>query len=127
MLLSDGGLTDEEQKLLPPGTRYERIGATAANRSVERVDVEPRGSGLHARVTLRNHGDSAVTQQLRFDVDGVTAATQRVTIPAAQPLTVEVDLPARRAGGGVARMAVTSSLPTTSAWPSPTGARIARC
>lgn len=94
VLLSDGGLTDEEQKLLPPGTRYERIGATAANRSVERVDVEPRGSGLHARVTLRNHGDSAVTQQLRFDVDGVTAATQRVTIPAAQPLTVEVDLPA---------------------------------
>lgn len=94
VLLSDGGLTDEEQKLLPPGARYERIGANSANRAVERVDVEPRGSGLHARITLRNYGDSSVVQPLRVDVDGVTAVTQRVTIPAGQPLTVEVDLPA---------------------------------
>lgn len=93
VLLGDGGLTADEEKLMPPGTRYEKIGAENTNRSVTRVDVEPRGSGLHARVTVRNFGDTAVTQTLRLDVDGVTQNEQPVAIGARGTATVDTDLP----------------------------------
>ncbi len=123
VLLTDGGLGDGDDKLLPPGTRYESIGANALNRAVERVDVEARGSGLHARVTVRNYGSSDVTQPLRIDVDGVSAATQQVTIPSGRSTVVEVDLPAgerieaRLDGGDIlaaddAQVAVATRRPT---------------
>lgn len=94
ILLSDGGLTDAEQKLLPPGTRYVRIGAQATNRAITRLTVEPRGSGLHARVSLRNTGGPSATQQLRLDVDERTAATQRVVLDPGASVEREIDLPA---------------------------------
>ena len=93
VLISDGGLSDDEEKLLPPNTRYERIGDESTNRGIVRVDVEPRGSGLHARVTVRNFGDSAVTQTVRIDVDGATASEQAVNIGARSSTVVEADLP----------------------------------
>ncbi len=93
VLLSDGGLTSDEEKLLPPNTRYERIGSQNTNRAISRVVVEPRGSGLHARVTVRNYGDTTVTETVRVDVDGATAATPSVTIGARSAKDVEVDLP----------------------------------
>lgn len=93
VLISDGGLTSDEEKLMPPNTRYERVGEQDTNRAVERVDVEPRGSGLHARVTVRNYGDTAVTQSVRIDVDGVTSNTQSVSIGPRSSTVVEADLP----------------------------------
>ena len=93
VLISDGGLTDDEEQLMPPGTRYEKVGEQNTNRAISRVDVEPRGSGLHARVTVRNFGDSEVTQTLRLDVDGVTAAEQPIKIGARGTTTVDADLP----------------------------------
>ena len=93
VLIGDGGLTDEEEQLLPPGTRYEKVGTGNTNRGVIRIDVEPRGSGLHARVTVRNFGDTAVTQAVRIDVDGVTISEQAVAIPAGSSTMVEADLP----------------------------------
>ncbi len=93
VLLSDGGLTDEEQKLLPPGTDYRRTGARSTNRAVSRLTVEPRGSGLHARVSLRNTGGPDATQTLRLDVDGRTAHTEQVALPAGAGLEREIDLP----------------------------------
>jgi uncharacterized membrane protein len=93
VLLSDGGLTTDEERLLPPAVRYERIGNSADNRSVEAVSVEPRGGGLHARVTVRNHGDSPVTQRLRLQVDGTTALTQAVSVDAESATVAEFDLP----------------------------------
>jgi len=93
VLISDGGINDDEEKLLPPNTRYERIGDANTNRAIVRVDVEPRGSGLHARVTVRNYGDSTVTQTVRIDVDGATASEQVVNIGPRSSTIVEADLP----------------------------------
>ena len=93
VLIGDGGLNDDEEKLLPPNTRYERVGEENTNRGIVRVDVEPRGSGLHARVTVRNFGDTAVTQTVRVDVDGTTASEQAVNIGARSSVVVEADLP----------------------------------
>ena len=93
VFISDGGLTTDEEKLMPPNTRYERVGEQNVNRSIARLDVEPRGSGLHSRVTVRNYGDTAVTQSVRIDVDGVTSSEQAVAIAARSTTVVEADLP----------------------------------
>jgi Mg-chelatase subunit ChlD len=93
VLLSDGGLTDVQQTLLPAGTDYERIGSRATNRAITRLTVEPQGSGLHARVTLRNTGGPAATQDLRLDVDGRTVHRERVDLPAGATVERAVDLP----------------------------------
>ena len=93
VFIGDGGITADEEKLLPPNTRFEAVGDQSTNRSITRVDVEPRGSGLHARVTIRNHGDDPVTQELRIDVDGQTAATESIRIGPRAARDVEADLP----------------------------------
>ncbi|HEV7863250.1 MAG TPA: VWA domain-containing protein, partial [Acidimicrobiia bacterium] len=94
VLLSDGGLSPAEQKLLPPGTRYEKVGDRATNRAITRLVVEPRGSGLHALVTLRNTGGADATQTLRIDVDGRTVHTESVHLAEGGFVEREVDLPA---------------------------------
>src|SRR5262245_13857053 len=80
--VSDGRLSDAEQRLIPPGSAYVRVGARSVNRAVTRLAAEPRGSGLHARATIANTGEDDATQEVRFDVDGVTQAERTVTIPA---------------------------------------------
>jgi hypothetical protein len=93
VLLSDGGLTDAEQRQLPPGTEYVAVGDRATNRAITRLSVEPRGSGLHARVGVRNTGGAGATQTLRLDVDGRTVHEQAVSLAAKAAKDVEVDLP----------------------------------
>jgi hypothetical protein len=95
VLLSDGGLTDAEQRLLPPASVYRVVGESSANRGITRLTIEPRGTGLYAVVALRNSGEDEVTQTLRVDVDGRAAFEDEVTLPArgAQEVVVP-DLPA---------------------------------
>ncbi|MGH9119637.1 MAG: VWA domain-containing protein, partial [Acidimicrobiales bacterium] len=93
-IISDGGLTDADQRLIPPGSEYVRVGDRSLNRGVTRLAVEPRGSGLHARATVVNTGEDDATQTVRFDVDGVTRAERDVTVSGGGTVDVEVDLPA---------------------------------
>ncbi|HAP77344.1 MAG TPA: hypothetical protein DCR14_14835 [Acidimicrobiaceae bacterium] len=93
VFISDGGITADEEKLLPPNTRYERVGSRDDNRAIVSVDAEPRGSGLHVRVTVRNNGATDVTQSVRIDVDGATSSTQSVSIAARGTTVVEADVP----------------------------------
>lgn len=94
VFLSDGGLSDAEQALLPPGTTYEAVGDQSTNRAVTRLTVEPGTGGLRALATVSNTGGPEATQTLRFDVDGVTAATEEVTVAAGESADVSVELPA---------------------------------
>ncbi len=55
VLLTDGGLTEAEQRLQPPGTVYRRIGARDLNRAITAMTVEQRGSELHARGDGEEH------------------------------------------------------------------------
>lgn len=93
VFLSDGGVSDDEAKLLPPGTRYERIGQSSTNRTITRLSVEPRGSGLHARVTVRNAGGPAAKQLLTVDVDGERVATQDIAVRTDATDEFEFDIP----------------------------------
>src|SRR5437763_6208632 len=92
VLISDGGLTSAEKALLPPGTRYERVGSRATNRAVSRLGVEQRGNGLHARVTVRNTGGPAAKQKLDFDVDGVRVTTVDLNLAAGATVDREIEI-----------------------------------
>ena len=94
VFISDGALTTDEQAVLPPGTRYEKVGDRAANRAVTSLVVEPRGSGIHASVTVRNAAGPDVRQRLRVDVDGRTATVLDLDLPAGATVTRELDVPA---------------------------------
>ncbi len=94
VLLSDGGLSADERRLIPPGTRYERIGSDGENRSVDSLVTEARGSDLHVVVTVTNHGDGRVEQPVRIDVDAVTQSEGTLSIGAGQTAAFEADVPA---------------------------------
>lgn len=93
VLLTDGGVGEAEQRLLPGGTRVETIGVDDDNRAITRLVVDQRNGRLHARVVVANTGGPAVTQHVRLDVDGVTAATRDVEIAAGTSTDVEFDVP----------------------------------
>ncbi|MEQ1787624.1 MAG: VWA domain-containing protein, partial [Acidimicrobiales bacterium] len=94
VFLSDGGLTDAEQGLLPLGTTYEAIGEASTNRAIVGLNATARGSGLHVVATVANTGGAAARQTLRIDVDGRTVADQQVRVGAGDVVDVEVDVPA---------------------------------
>ncbi len=94
VFLSDGGLTEAEQGLLPLGTTYEAIGEAATNRAIVGLNASPRGSGLHVVATVANTGGAAVRQTLRIDVDGRTVADPQVEMGPGETVDVEVDVPA---------------------------------
>ncbi len=94
VFLSDGGLTDIEKNLLPPGTQYVRVGSRATNRAISQLTVESRANGLHAHIQLRNTGGGAAKQQLDVDVDGRRATTLTVDLPAGATVERDIDLPA---------------------------------
>jgi Mg-chelatase subunit ChlD/uncharacterized membrane protein len=93
VVVSDGGLTQDEQALLPAGARHERVGAAATNRAVERVSVVPTAAGLQVRVTVANTGGGTATQLLRVDVDGVTAGHVELDVPSGETVEHTFDVP----------------------------------
>jgi len=93
VLLSDGGLTQDEQRQQPPGTTYRRIGSRDVNRAITSFTVEPRGSGLHALATVKNTGGPTATVDVRFDVDGITAAVERIEMKPGLAVDVAADVP----------------------------------
>jgi Mg-chelatase subunit ChlD len=94
VFLSDGGLTEAEQGLLPLGTTYEPIGEAGTNRAIVGLNASPRGSGLHVVATVANTGGASARQTLRIDVDGRTVADPQVEVGSGETIDVEVDVPA---------------------------------
>jgi Mg-chelatase subunit ChlD/uncharacterized membrane protein len=92
VLLSDGGLPQEQRKQILAGTAYERLGDSNNNRGIVRLSVEPRATALHTRLTIKNAG-AALTQPVRFDVDGATVDSRTVKVGERESVDVEVDLP----------------------------------
>lgn len=92
VLVSDGGLTEAEERLLPPGTQYEQVGNAATNRAIVALDVEPSEAGLRVVATVANEGGPASTQTLRIDVDGRTRERVELDLGAGSTVVHDVDL-----------------------------------
>lgn len=90
-LISDGGLSIAEQRLLPPDTTYHPVGRSSTNRAVTGLVVEPTFSGLGVIATVTNHGADRVEQPVRIDVDGLTAAETILDIGPGDEAVWEID------------------------------------
>jgi Mg-chelatase subunit ChlD len=93
VLISDGGLSDAERRLLPPGTRFESVGSSDTNRAIVAAGVEPGTDGLVGRITVRNTGGPVAKQTVRFDVDGRTVGTKDISVEPAGIAEVSMPLP----------------------------------
>lgn len=93
VLISDGGLTEVDQRLAPLGTRFEPIGRTDTNRAITDLSVSAGPGGLQARVTIESTGGPDAFQTLRLDVDGVTVARRDLEIPAGEVVEEAFELP----------------------------------
>lgn len=91
VLVSDGGVSDDDQRLAPVGTRFESIGEADVNRAITSLAAVVQDGELAALVTMVNTGGPASTQELRVDVDGATVG--RRTVELAPGETVEVSVP----------------------------------
>ena len=93
VLVSDGGLTEAEQALIPTGSRFESIGKPTANVALASLSASSRGSGLIARSSIRNFGSEEVVVPIRIDVDAKTGAKARVPVPAGESVPVDLEVP----------------------------------
>jgi Mg-chelatase subunit ChlD/uncharacterized membrane protein len=93
VLVSDGGLTADQQRLAPPGIRYEPIGSGDVNRAVTSLAVTAVDGALNAVVTVANLGGPAASQPLRVDVDNVTVDTRTIDLAAGATVEVAVPIP----------------------------------
>lgn len=93
VLLSDGQLSETEQKLAPLGTRFAPVGRTDTNRAITDLSVNAGPGGLQARVTVESTGGPDAVQTLRLDVDGVTVASREIEIPSGETVEETFELP----------------------------------
>ncbi len=93
VLISDGGLSETEQRLAPLDTRFEPVGKSDTNRAITGLSVTAGPGGLQARVTIESTGGPKAFQTLRIDVDGVTVARRDLEIPPGQVIEELFELP----------------------------------
>lgn len=81
-LVSDGRIPAESLRLFPRGTRYLPVGTSDRNVGITNVVTSRAGQQLHVQATLTNASRRSVAATARFDVDGHTADTTSVEVPA---------------------------------------------
>ena len=96
VLISDGGLTENEQRAAPRGVRFEPVGRDKVNRAITDLSVNAVPGGLQARVTVSSLGGAEATQTLRIDVDGLTVDRKGITVPRDGVVEESFELPAGR-------------------------------
>ena len=91
-LITDGGLSEEEIELVPPGTIVREVGGSASNLSVAGLEVGEGPNGFRAFVQVRNFGDEKRTVELSVDVDDVTIVEEDVDVAARSTAERSFDL-----------------------------------
>jgi Mg-chelatase subunit ChlD/predicted enzyme related to lactoylglutathione lyase len=93
VLLSDGQLSEQEQRLAPLGTRFVPVGSTDTNRAITDLSVTSGPGGMQTRVTVESTGGPDAVQTLRFDVDGITVLSEQIEIPGGGVVEGAFELP----------------------------------
>ena len=79
-LITDGGLSEEELQLVPPGTIVRTVGSTAKNVSIAGLEVGEGPSGFRAFVQIRNFSDDDRTVELSLDVDDISIVEEQLDV-----------------------------------------------
>ena len=109
-LITDGGLSEEEVELVPPGTIVRRVGASASNISVAGLEVGEGPNGFRAFVQVKNYGDDTETVELSVDVDDITIVEEELDVAAGSTTERSFDL-GPQGGRVVAAIDHTDDLP----------------
>lgn len=81
-LISDGGLSEEELELVPPGTIVRRVGLASSNVAVSGLEVGDGPTGFRAFVQIRNFDDDERSVDLSVEVDDLEVASETIETPA---------------------------------------------
>lgn len=92
VLLSDGGLSETDQRLLPVGTRFEPLGSAPDNVSLADIVVLPQTAGVSVGSTVHNRSPNAQTTNVELFVDNVRQTAKRVTVKAQSSTNVTFDV-----------------------------------
>jgi Ca-activated chloride channel homolog len=92
VVVTDGGLTAEEARLVPPGAVIRSVGRVAENVAVSRLDTSDGPGGFRATAQIRNFGPEPQTTELVMELDGVPVASALVAVPAASSVERSFDL-----------------------------------
>ena len=93
VFISDGGVSAADLRAAPLGTQYEPVGNSATNRGITQLSVEPATDGLLVRATVAHFGGPPSSQEIRFDVDGVTVERRQVDLETGGVLNLTVSVP----------------------------------
>jgi Ca-activated chloride channel homolog len=80
-ILSDGGLTREEARLVPPGAVIRSVGRSGKNVSVSRLDVAEGAGGFTAVAEVHNFGPDTASVELTLELNGTPLSTVALRIP----------------------------------------------
>jgi Ca-activated chloride channel family protein len=92
VVVTDGGLTAEEARLVPPGAVIRSVGRVAENVAVGRLDTSDGPGGFRATAQIRNFGPEPQTTELVMELNGAPVASALVAVPAASSVERSFDL-----------------------------------
>lgn len=70
-LVSDGGLTPEEEKLVPPGALFRSVGRSSDNLGITRIAALEGPGGFSVLVAVTNFSEESRSVRLRLELAGV--------------------------------------------------------
>lgn len=91
-ILSDGGLTTEDEKLIPSGSVFREIGRSQQNVAISQVSVEESAAGFRALVSVKNFGTKQVTTMLSLELNDAPLTSYPLKVPASRTVERTVDL-----------------------------------
>lgn len=91
-ILSDGGLTTEDEKLLPSGAVFREIGRSEQNIAISQVSVEESAAGFKALVSVKNFGTKPATTMLSLELNDAPLTSFPMKVPASRTVERTVDL-----------------------------------
>lgn len=69
-VVSDGGLSQEDRRMIPPGSVFRPVGRSGDNVALHRLDVVEGASGFQAFVEVKNFGSRTRDLELTLELNG---------------------------------------------------------
>lgn len=92
VVVTDGGITPEEARLVPPGAVIRSVGRAAENLAVSRLDVSDGPGGFRTTVQVRNFGPDHRKTELVMELNSEPVASVSLDVSASSSVERSFDL-----------------------------------